>query len=89
MSEDIRPEQAKAPTEHKSREGASTHSGFQPPSKFSDQGSTAEESSQTKNQRGGHDTRKTTADWEDDHQNQARRDAGRDWSDVSEHRPVS
>jgi hypothetical protein len=64
MSEDIRKEQDKAPAEHKSREGASTHSGFQPSSKFSNQGSTAEETSVTTSQRGGKNTDPVTPDWQ-------------------------
>ena len=38
--EDIRPNQAKAPEEHADREGQSEWGGFQPPAKFSNQGST-------------------------------------------------
>ncbi len=49
--EDIRPEQAKAPAEHAEREGATEHSGYQPNSKFADQGSTANETSVTTQQR--------------------------------------
>jgi hypothetical protein len=53
------------------------------------QGSTDAETSITKNQRGGTNTDPITPDWSDDHNNQARRDAGKDWSDVAKHRPVS
>jgi hypothetical protein len=52
----VRPDQAVAPAEHKGREGASGHSGWQPSSKHSSQGSTAEETSISKNQRGGRNT---------------------------------
>jgi|GEM_PF-5385218 len=49
--EDIRPDQAKAPKEHADREGATQYSGNQPASKFSNTGSTAEETDVTKHQR--------------------------------------
>ena len=49
--EDIRPNQAKAPKEHADREGATDYSGHQPNSKFTNQGSTSEETSVTKDQR--------------------------------------
>ncbi len=49
--EDIRNDQAKAPAEHKDREGASDWSGWQPSSKHSSQGSTANETDVTKHQR--------------------------------------
>jgi hypothetical protein len=49
--EDIRPDQAKPVAEHADREGATTYSGHQPNSVFANQGSTAEETAITKNQR--------------------------------------
>lgn len=49
--EDLVPDHHKAPAEHKEREGATDYSGFQPPSKFSNTGSTAEETPITKDQR--------------------------------------
>jgi len=53
------------------------------------QGQTSEETSITTGQRGGHNTDPQTGSFQDDHQNQARKDAGKDWSDVPAHRPVS
>jgi hypothetical protein len=51
MSKDIRNDQAKAPAEHKEREGATDYSGWQPSSKHSSQGSTDAETSVSKDQR--------------------------------------
>jgi hypothetical protein len=56
---DIRPEQARAPKEHQDREGATKHSGFQPSSKFAEQGSTDSETSVTSDQRTPGDAGKT------------------------------
>jgi hypothetical protein len=55
-----------------------------------DDGTQEKEGSVISNQRGGHDTRKKTdTEWQSTHQDIARKDAGKDWSEVKEHRPVS
>jgi hypothetical protein len=76
--EDIHPEYAKAPDEHTEREGASRFSGFQPPERFSSQGSTKNETQATTQQRAGLKTVERTDQHQDDHFFQARRDSLKD-----------